>query len=191
MKPEFWKSNELLKNINFMLVNQLHGVFYTVADEKLAFVPRQGIVDEQLCYDLGYKVYEAMYGGGVIITDLGDIDIAYFGEAENTFHSDFCNHLTDWLKAKGLNAVYTGNDIILDGYKISGNGVIRHSGMDYSVIHIGINTNLENIKKICTKPMEKIPKGLSEYGITTEEVEEMFLEFCEHYDDYKNDSIYS
>lgn len=31
---------------------------------------------------------------------------------------------------------------------------------------------------ICRKPMVKVPKGLSEYGITTEEVEEMFLEFC-------------
>ena len=27
--------------------------------------------------------------------------------------------------------------------------------------------------------MNKVPKGLSEYGITTEEVEQMFLEFCE------------
>lgn len=27
--------------------------------------------------------------------------------------------------------------------------------------------------------MKKVPKGLSEYGITTEEVEKMFLAFCE------------
>jgi hypothetical protein len=27
--------------------------------------------------------------------------------------------------------------------------------------------------------MKKVPKGLSEYGITTEEVEQMFLDFCE------------
>lgn len=35
------------------------------------------------------------------------------------------------------------------------------------------------IKAICRKPMRKVPKGLSEYGITTEEVEQMFLAFCE------------
>lgn len=28
------------------------------------------------------------------------------------------------------------------------------------------------------KPMHKVPKGLSDYGITTEEVEQMFLDFC-------------
>lgn len=27
----------------------------------------------------------------------------------------------------------------------------------------------------------RIPKGLSEYGITTAEVEQMFLEFCDKY----------
>lgn len=27
--------------------------------------------------------------------------------------------------------------------------------------------------------MNKVPKGLSEYGVTTEEVEQMFLDFCE------------
>lgn len=26
--------------------------------------------------------------------------------------------------------------------------------------------------------LKKVPKGLSEYGITTEEVEQMFLDFC-------------
>lgn len=41
-----------------------------------------------------------------------------------------------------------------------------------------MNVDLEDIKKICKKPMKKVPKGLSEYGITTEEVEQMFLEFC-------------
>lgn len=42
--------------------------------------------------------------------------------------------------------------------------------------------HLGNIKQICTKPMNKVPKGLSEYRITTEEVEQMFLAFCENYE---------
>ena len=32
--------------------------------------------------------------------------------------------------------------------------------------------------KTYKNPMQKIPKGLSEYGITTEEVEKMFLDFA-------------
>lgn len=180
MKPEFWASEDLLKNIHEAIVNQRRCIAYTVADKSIVFISNKGNVDEQLCYDLGYSVYEAMYNGGVIVADIGDIDIAYFGEPGNTFYSDFGNTLAEWLRGKGLNAEYVANDVLVDGYKISGNGVIRHSGMDYTVVHIGINTNVESIKNICKKPMNKVPKGLSEYGITTEEVEEMFLNFCEH-----------
>lgn len=57
--------------------------------------------------------------------------------------------------------------------------ITRYGRIDYTAGFIGINTNLEHIKAICRKPMQKVPKGLSEYGITTEEVEEMFLNFCE------------
>ena len=42
---------------------------------------------------------------------------------------------------------------------------------------ISINQDLDVIKHACTKPMEKIPKALSEYGITTEEM----VKFCEDY----------
>lgn len=34
------------------------------------------------------------------------------------------------------------------------------------------------MRTTCRKPMKKVPRGLSEYGITTEEVEQMFLDFC-------------
>ena len=44
---------------------------------------------------------------------------------------------------------------------------------------VSVISQLDHIKTICRKPMVKVPKGLSEWGITTEEVEQMFLEFCE------------
>lgn len=51
-------------------------------------------------------------------------------------------------------------------------------GQCYTAGFISMNVNLDHIKAICKKPMEKVPKGLSEYGITTEEVEKMFVAFC-------------
>jgi lipoate-protein ligase A len=91
---------------------------------------------------------------------------------------DFANYLVSEYKQRGLNAFFDGNDILIDGYKISGLSATPYGALQYSTIHIGINTNLEDIKTICTKPMIKIPKGLSEYNITTEEIEQIFLEFC-------------
>ena len=40
-----------------------------------------------------------------------------------------------------------------------------------------VNVDLEAIKNACKKPMVKVPKALSEYGITTEEM----VKFCEDY----------
>jgi hypothetical protein len=56
--------------------------------------------------------------------------------------------------------------------------ITRYGNLDFTGVAIGINTNLDHIKAICKKPMVKVPKGLSDYGITTEEVEQMFLDFC-------------
>ena len=61
-----------------------------------------------------------------------------------------------------------------DGITITGHGCI-----DFTCCFLCLNVNLDHIKAICKKPMKKVPKGLSEYGITTAEVEKMFLEFCE------------
>ena len=91
----------------------------------------------------------------------------------------FADYFVDWLKSKGLNAEYVSNDIVVDGYKVCGMAITRYGRIDYTAGFIGINTNLDNIKAICKKPMVKVPKGLSEYGITTEEAEQMFLDFCE------------
>jgi lipoate-protein ligase A len=87
-------------------------------------------------------------------------------------------YLIDRYKEKGLNATDEGNDVLIDGYKISGLSATPYGHIQYATIHIGVNTNLDYIKQICRKPMKKVPKGLSECGITTEEVEQMFLDFC-------------
>ena len=40
----------------------------------------------------------------------------------------------------------------------------------YELVQISINQDLEVIKNVCLKPMVKVPKGLGEYGVTTEEI---------------------
>ena len=68
------------------------------------------------------------------------------------------------------------------GYSIATIPVIvalTYGIIDYTGGIISMNVNLDHIKAICRKPMKKVPKGLSDYGITSEEVEEMFLDFCE------------
>jgi lipoate-protein ligase A len=174
-----FKSKDALQLFHTFLVNQKQGTVFCVHDEKMVLVPKAKVVNETMCYEMGYKILEEPYSGGVIVSNIGDIWVVDFGEIKNDFAKRFSSYIIDFLKSKGLEASYQDNDILVDGYKVSGSVVNRYSNITFSAFHLGINTNLEDIKKICTKPMKKIPKGLSEYGITTEEVEQMFLDFCE------------
>ena len=167
--------NEIEKNIK----GGHHTAFRVMVESPVVFCFHDRFADKEICTDLGYEVVEAFYNGGTIICNKGDMAFAHFGAIENGWMMRFIDYFLDWLKAKGLNATYESNDILVDGFKVCGLCITRYGRIDYTAGFIGINTNLDHIKAICRKPMNKVPKGLSEYGITTEEVEKMFLEFCE------------
>lgn len=173
------KSHEAVATIQDFIVNKKHGTAYCVHDEKLIFIREPNTINEDVCAAEGYTVLDTKHTGGVVVVSKGDMSVVHFGEIGNKFLEDFAMYLIEWYKSKGLNATYEDNDVLIDGYKISGLSATPYGNIQYSTIHIGINTNLDHIKAICRKPMKKVPKGLSDYGITSEEVEEMFLDFCE------------
>jgi len=156
----------------------LHRIAYVVVDSPVAIVHRKSQVDEEVCENLGYEIVESYNNAGTIVSNSGDVLIGHFYEPDNGWRDRFVVYFLDWLKAKGLNAEYVDNDILVDGFKVCGLCITRYGRIDYTGGIISVNCNLDHIKAICRKPMVKVPKGLSEYGITTEEVEQMFLEFC-------------
>ena len=156
-----------------------HDIGYIIIENPIAIVHRTTQVDEEVCNELGYGIYESFNNGGTILANPDDIMFSHVSEIGNGWIHRFADCFVEWLKDKGLNAVYEDNDILIDDYKVCGLCITRYGRIDFSSGFIGINTNLDHIKQICRKPMKKVPKGLSEYGITTEEVEQMFLDFCE------------
>ena len=177
------KSKDAVTTIQDFIYNEKYGCAYCVHDEKSVFTTQTNIIDKELCTKLGYNVLETMHTGGVVVVSEGDISVVHFGNIGNDFMLRFALHLVEYYKTKGLNAYFDGNDILIDGYKISGLSATPYGYIQYSTIHIGINTNLNDIKAICTKQMTKVPKGLSDYSITTSEIEEMFIDFCRSADE--------
>lgn len=157
----------------------IHKIGYVVIESPVAIVHRKTQVDEEVCKQYGYEVVESYNNGGTILANAGDIIFSHLEAPENGWIFKFADYFVNWLKAKGLNAVYEDNDILVDGYKVCGLCVTRYGRIDFSSAILSIHINLDHIKAICKKPMVKVPKGLAEYGITTEEVEQMFLDFCE------------
>jgi lipoate-protein ligase A len=172
------KSHEAVATIQDFIVNKKHGVAYCVHDEKLVFITELNTINEDVCDKEGYTVLDTRHTGGVVVVSEGDMSVVHFGEIGNEFMKNFALYLIERYREKGLDATFDGNDVLVDGYKISGLSATPYGHIQYSTIHVGINTNLDHIKAICKKPMVKVPKGLSEYGITSEEVEKMFLDFC-------------
>lgn len=151
---------------------------YIVIEDPIAIVYSNKQVDEASCAEYGYAVYESFNNGGTILASVGDIMFSHVDKPDNGWLARFAVHFVNWLKDKGLNAEYVKNDILVDGYKVCGLCITRYGRIDFSSGIVSLNVNLDHIKAICKKPMVKVPKGLSEYGITTEEVEKMFIAFC-------------
>ena len=172
------KQTRTVKEIKKDIEGGLHTVFFVPVETPVVFVHKEKQVDPDVCKAMGYEVYEAYYNGGTIVGNSGDMAFAHFGDIENGWMMRFANHFVDWLKDKGLNAEYTKNDVLVDGFKVCGLCTTQYGRIDYTAGFISLSVNLAHIKAICKKPMEKVPKGLSEYGITTEEVEKMFIAFC-------------
>lgn len=156
----------------------IYKIFHTTVDTPVTLVYRKSQVDEEVCAALGYEIYEGLYNGGTLVANKGDLVFAHFYDINNGWCDRFAEYLTAWLKAKGLNAERVGNDVLVDDHKVCGTCITRYGRIDYTTIFISMNPNLDHIKAISKKPMVKVPKGLSEYGITSEEVEAMFLAFC-------------
>lgn len=166
--------SEIEKNLK----GALSRAFHVLVETNVVFVNEDVQFDRAACTSLGYEICESNHVGGVIVANKGDFAFAHFDAPENIWWKRFVPYFVNWLKDKGLNAEFVENDILVDGFKVCGLSLSRHGRIDYTAGFICLNTNLDHIKAICRKPMRKVPKGLSEYGITTEEVEEMFLDFC-------------
>lgn len=175
-------ATEEMRNI---LDNKIKGLaLINYATAPMVEKPAHGFLDEQLCNDMGYTIVDFRHTGGVIVSEAGDIQFAHFGDANNGFREKFANGMVEWLIKKGLEAEYTGNDILVYGKKVCGIGVTCYfnNNFEHTGIHVSINVNLENIKKICMKPMEKVPAGLGQYGITAQDVCDFFMDLCENCD---------
>ena len=130
----------------------------------------------EYCEEHTIHCYKSRNDGGCIVNFAGTINIADFRpSSEGWVYPQFCYDFSEYLKEKGLNATYDGNDVLIDGYKVAsgfGYNLPPDFKRQYTGLGFFFNQDIELIRNICLKPMEKEPKGLEQYGITTEECAE-------------------
>ena len=177
------QEDSIVPSINFMYSHNITNAACIVPIEDLTVnYGRANDIDINFCQNNNIPTFFINRGGGAIVLFPGNIaiDAIYTGTSYQIVF-DFLSAFKQFLRTKNIESNIDGNDLIINNKKVI--GVIGEVlpkpflGLTYIGISISINANAELINNICTKPMEKVPGALSDYGITTEEVMNWLLEW--------------
>lgn len=142
----------------------------------------RGEFNEEYTTANNIKVIQGINIGNPIILFEGDVEYGLFiDNGGNGTMQYLLDKSIEFLRDKGLDATLDNNDILVDGtYKVCGCALtLLPNNRVYYALHFSINIDMDVIKNICKKKMVKIPKGLSDYGITTAEVRDFIINLVE------------
>lgn len=122
------------------------------------------------CGQNNIEILQTRHFGGTIVNFKDDLCVGNYQKRFNDFGEKFTDTLNNFFISNGLNSCIEGNDILVDGYKVASSMSTNVNGTLYTAFHITVNCDLELIKKVCTKPMVKVPKALTDFGITKQEI---------------------
>lgn len=168
---------EYVKNLpNFLNTDEEQ--LYFVYGDKSYVLSNGSEFNEQYCIDNNIEVIRTEHNGGTIVSSIDDIYVGFITPHSNDFGTRIFHAFLEFLKNKGLNANYNGNDILIDEtYKVAANSKIKTNYKYYTAVGFFGTADIETIKNVCVKPMNKIPKGLNEFGVTKEDVENFINNF--------------
>ena len=176
--------SEWTTNLNTYLADQQeHFAFIVQAQLEVGYGFDKD-VDFQYCFENNIPAYDQKRRGGAIVFAKDTLTLGMIYNNREHFGFVFDRMIDDlcvYLAKQGLDAVKDNNDILIDGYKVASSTSYNFNEdytWTYSAAQIAMNQDLEAIKHICTKPMIKIPKGLSEFGITLQQIEAWCKNWC-------------
>lgn len=134
-------------------------------------------INKGYCIQNGYRVFYLSYSGGTIVSESDCLCVINLSK-DNSFIGKFALDFKEFLQKNGINVEINGNDFIVDGQFKTASFVNTYINETYlTFFHIPVSVDLEKIRNVCKKEMKKVPKGLSEYGLTAKKIEEMLANY--------------
>lgn len=160
------------KTANEFLRNGIDGLVVIVNPFVCVWSGQLPLYHAEHCRERNIPVLFGEYLGGCIVNMPGDLSLARTTWGDSDYGERVTAAATVWLKDRGVAVCRDGNDVLADGKKVaSWAKAISENGWCQSVVHFSVGTmDLELIKSICLKPMEKIPGSLGDYGIKAEDI---------------------
>lgn len=174
-------AQNIVEGFHNVISNRKQCFVYGIPDNNYVFQGTTAMCDCEYCEENNIKILPIPNEGGVIVLSKGDVEIGIFKDNGWNVCSNYMKELCERLKEKVPNIEIEGNDLIIDGkYKCAGSSS-RNLGdaknpYIYTAVHISLSVNLELINHICKKEMIKIPTGLGQYGITTEDLVDIIID---------------
>ena len=167
---------DIEKELMYLMDNKKEDIIWCVHEQPLAFKSRLAQIDERYCIEHGIAICNSFNFGGTIVVDKDDINLAVTRKDGWNVGNEILQMLLDKFKSKIPDLSIDSNDLLYQGkYKlISFASINIGDGFIYSCWNITINPNIERINKVCTKEMNKIPKSISDFGVTGEEIIQIF-----------------
>lgn len=119
--------------------------------------------------EVQHRIVHTQHAGGTIVVFDDGITLATL-QGRDQKPPTWMGDLKAFLERRGLKAHHAGNDMLVNGRKVCGSSTRSLGDTIFHGIHISIHADPGLISKICTKSTGKIPAGLSEFGITRQEV---------------------
>lgn len=127
-------------------------------------------IDVNACIRSGAFLYQAWHLGGAIVCFPGDLSIMELKNGGSNFGCESISAVRDMLESRKIGALIDGNDLMVNARKCGSWARTSDRGYTQTVVHFSINSDVQTIRELCTKPMVKIPGALSDYGITAEDI---------------------
>ena len=165
-------------HLQYVLKTGKEDAFIAVITDTVVHFGEEGGFNPDVAEALNIPYYNIHKKGGAMVTSPGDVVYCFTSKKDNLrFNAKLCDFLSKKLSDKQIPITKEKNDLLADGRKFLGYMQKNLPHISYYGGHISINCNLSLIQQICTKTMQKVPCGLGEFGITTEEVIKWIQEF--------------
>ena len=168
------KIKDLVPLVQDFYANEREGIILADSEKVYALGSVRKEIDEQYCIANDIEFAYTNHSGGTVVGFPESVNYAHFSWVNNNHGIEVMQKIIGLLEERGVNAEFVGNDVLAEGkYKVASTSKLVGKGLCYTGVLITIECDVDLISNICTKPMVKIPKGLSDYGITREEVEKL------------------
>ena len=170
---------DFAEQVEEAIKNNKYGVYIPVDDGIHAYHGNDEI-DYNVCAELNVKPVELGYVGGTIIGSEKDVSILVIFPTEmNMDHYYICDKLCNIIRNYVDNVIRNGNDILVNGKKVSGS-MTRQIGDSFVwAAQISFADYTEYISKICHKKARKEPSYINSDWLSKETLEREFINWLQ------------